>query len=67
MEGAARHYQGGEAKGNADACEGDCPLSTMRDFHRLGTRSFWFFSQDFFDRKRKIKFRFFLVDVERDF
>ena len=33
----------------------------------LGTMSIRFFSQDFFDRQQKIKFRFFLVDVENDF
>jgi len=33
----------------------------------LGTRSFCFFRQEFFDRKLKIKLRFFLVAFERDF
>jgi hypothetical protein len=33
----------------------------------LGTRSFWFFRQEFFELKKKIKFRFFLVAVARDF
>jgi hypothetical protein len=36
-------------------------------FSLLGTRLFLFFRQEFFDRKRKIKFRFFLVDVGHDF
>jgi hypothetical protein len=33
----------------------------------LGTRLFCFFRQEFFDRARKIKFRFFLVAVGGDF
>src|SRR5438270_5076504 len=42
-------------------------LSDVVKFSLLGNTLVLFFRQDFFDRERKIKFRFFLVAVQRDF
>ena len=49
---------------NRRRCE---TLPDVVKFSLLGNTLVLFFRQDFFDRERKIKFRFFLVAVQRDF
>jgi hypothetical protein len=64
---AATRYPLDEREQKCARCAVVRSLDARRNFCCFGTRSFWFFRQEFFDRKRKIKFRFFLVAVARDF